>query len=218
MNCHDLKLQYQPNAVRDRYDATGQMAVLAIKRSLIPRFTQHRLRHGPFIFRLTDLHECNIAAVIDLEFACSLPISTLHPPFWLSGHKLDQLEGDKKTDFGKACNEFLGIFEQEEKQMPQNSMLSPGYRTTAMRNVLQDGMHWFWASLYEPRGMYNLFLEHIQPLFAPARSEGEPAIQFQRINRLYWVADVPGFIQRKLRDRETYLAELRSRYSCDLRA
>jgi hypothetical protein len=219
LHCHDLKLRHQPNAVRSKLDAEGQMAVLTIMRSLTADFTQHHLQHGPFIFRLTDLHpsnifvdqQCNITAVVDLEWSCSLPLETQHPPFWLSGHELDELEGEKTTDFDSMCDEFLEIFEQEDRFGPHDSSLEPGLCTAVMRAALKKKTHWYWTSLNEPRGMYNLFLEHIQPLFAPSHSDGEPAILFQEMIAPYWCTAASAFVQDKVRQLQDYLEQLRAK-------
>ena len=218
LHCHDQKLRYQPNSIRSKLDAEGQVAVLTIMRSLTANFTQRHLRHGPFIFRLTDLHpsnifvdhHCNVTAIVDLEWSCSLPIETQHPPFWLSGHELDELEGENKGDFDRMAEDFLEIFEQEDRCVARNSSLEPGFCTAVMRAALQKKMHWYWSSLNEPRGMYNLFLEHIQPLFAPSHSEGEPAILFQKIIAPYWSTATSAVIEDKLRHRQQYLEQLRA--------
>lgn len=217
LNCHDLKLAYQPNAVRNKYDAEAQMAVLTMMRTLPQQFVQQHLQHGPFILRFTDLHASNIfvdqnfsiTSLPDLEWVCSLPVETQHPPFWLSGHELDELEGEKEKDFDTMCIEFLEIFEREDNQL---SSLGPGFYTRVMRDALDQKTHWFIASLNEPRATYNFFLDHLQPRFAPSHSQEEEAILFQRILAPYWTLHASDFIKRKVSDRENYLVELRSRY------
>ncbi|OAL30155.1 hypothetical protein AYO20_08871 [Fonsecaea nubica] len=219
LRCHDLKLLHQPNSVRSKRDAEGQMAVLTIMRSLTAAFTQRDLQHGPFIFRLTDLHpsnifvdgQCNIKAVVDLEWSCSLPIETQHPPFWLSGHELDEMEGENVADFDRTCNEFLDIFEQEDRFGVRDSPLEPGLCTTVMRASLEKKMHWYWSSLNEPRGMYNLFMDNIQPMFAPSHSERGQATRFQQTIAPYWCTASSAFIEDKVRDLQDYREQLRAK-------
>jgi hypothetical protein len=195
------------------------MAVLTIMRSLTADLTQRHLHHGPFIFRLTDLHpsnlfvdhHCNITAVVDLEWSCSLPIETQHAPFWLSGHELDELEGEKTADFDSMCEEFLEIFEEEDQSGTRDSPLEPGFCTAVMKAALKKKTHWYWSSLNEPRGMYNLFLEHIQPLFAPSHSRGEQAIRFQEVIAPYWSTAATAFVEDKIRHRHEYLEHLRTK-------
>ncbi|EXJ82347.1 hypothetical protein A1O3_06160 [Capronia epimyces CBS 606.96] len=220
LKCQDLILQHQPNAVRSKLDAEGQMAVLTIMRSLTATFTQHHLRYGPFIFRLTDLHPGNIfvdrqyrvTAIVDLEWGCSLPIETQHPPFWLSGYQLDQLEGERIGDFDNMCDDFLQMFEDEDNSTERDSCLEPGFCTAVMKSALERKTHWYWSSLNEPRGMYNLFMEHIQPLFAPSHSEGEQACWFQEILAPYWSLAASAFVQDKVRQREYYLKKLEAKH------
>lgn len=218
----DSRLQHQPNSIRDKYDAEAQMAVLTVMRSIIPNFFQQVLREGPFIFRPTDMRphnifvdeDYNITSLIDHEWACSLLIETDHPPFWLSDHELDDLEGEAVKNFDQVANEFMEIFEEEEMKMLQSKTLAFSSRTGIMRRVLERRTHWCMATLNEPKGMYNMFLEHIQPLFAPShRSESELAIKFQEILAPYWNVNHTDFITAKLRQREEYLKEIRRKFA-----
>lgn len=53
----------------------------------------------------------HIAFLIDLEWACSLPIEVQHPPHWLTGRNVDQLVGEHLADFDDIRKEFMTIFE-----------------------------------------------------------------------------------------------------------
>jgi hypothetical protein len=86
------------------------------------------------------------------------------------------LEPENTIDFDSMCEEFLEIFEEEERLTPPVSPIESGVCTAVMKAALKKKTHWYWSALNEPRGMYNLFAEHIQPLFAPSHSDGEPAI------------------------------------------
>ena len=217
LNCHDMKLKHQPNAVRDKYDAEGQMAVLTIMRALPSHFTLNDLQNGPFCYIWTDPHasnifvdeQYNITSLPDLEWFCALPIETLHPPFWLSGHAVDGLGGENRKCYDDMCMEFLEIFEREDSQY---SVLGSGFCTKVLRNALEKNTHWFWASLNQPRATYNLFLDHLQPLFAPEHLDEDESIRFQHILAPYWIEDANRFIGQKLLDKEGYLNTLRSQY------
>jgi hypothetical protein len=217
LNCLYSKLYHQPNAVRDEDDAEGQMAVLTILRSLTFHFLQSQFREGPFIFTLTDLHAgnifvdrwYNITSIVDIEWCCSLPIEAQHPPFWLSGHAVDDLAKENERDFDEVCEEFLEIFEQEDSKC---SSLGSGFSTKVMRHALKHKLHWFWACLREPRAANDLFLDHIQPQFAPTHSDDDEFTNFQQTVAKYWCRDTASFIQRKIYERDHYLNQLRSKY------
>ncbi|KAI9743717.1 MAG: hypothetical protein M1818_003033 [Claussenomyces sp. TS43310] len=128
---HDSRIRHQPNSIHNRSDGEAQMACLTLMRAILPSFLDRSLRHGPFVFTLTDLHQSNILVdddwhikcLIDLEWACSLPVEMQQPPSWLTGRGVDQLqEGEHLEAFSCAYKEFLDAFEQEEVLLsPQES-------------------------------------------------------------------------------------------------
>jgi hypothetical protein len=87
--CHDQRIYHQPNSIHDQDDGEQQMAALTMMRATLRQFLNPRYRHGPFVFTLTDLHPSNIyvddnghvTSLIDLEWACSLPIEFQCPPY-----------------------------------------------------------------------------------------------------------------------------------------
>ncbi|KAG0153896.1 hypothetical protein PDIDSM_1275 [Penicillium digitatum] len=115
LSCHDSRIRNQPNSVSDADDGRAQMARLTMMKALIPHFSKREHREGPFFYRLTDLHPSNIFVdsqwnvkfVIDLEWACSLPAETLHPPYWLTGRSVDELTGEHLEEFREAYEEFF---------------------------------------------------------------------------------------------------------------
>jgi hypothetical protein len=167
--CHDSRIRRQPNSVNDEDDARAQMANLAAMRALLPHFTDRKLRQGPFLYRLTDLHQSNIfvdsnwriKCLVDLEWACSLPAETLRPPYWLTGRPVDDLIGEHHGAFNKTHHEFVDIFEEEEKSMNHDC----SYRSSIMRKSWEIGSFWYFHALDSPKGLFNLFRVHIQPLF-----------------------------------------------------
>ena len=119
-----------------------------------------------------------------------------------------QAGSDSEEEDDVDC-ESLEIFEREDVH---HTSLGPGFCTTVMRDALERETHWFMASLNEPRATYNLFLDYVQPQFAPTHSQEEEAIQLQRILAAYWTRQASDFIKQKVSDREHYLARLRLKY------
>lgn len=122
---HDNRIHHQPNSIHDEDDGYQQLAALTMMRAILPQFISRDYRHGPFVFTLTDLHQSNIfvddkwniTGLIDLEWACSLPIELQSPPYWLSGRSVDDIEhGEPLETFGLVVTEFLETFEREERE------------------------------------------------------------------------------------------------------
>lgn len=186
-------------------------------RALLPYFTDRDLRQGPFFYRLTDLHQSNIFVddqwnikyLIDLEWACSLPAETMRPPYWLTGHAADELDGERLDTFSKAHDKFMEIFEEEEKRyLPLFNACA--YRTNIMRRGWEVGNLWFFQALDSPKGLLNIFSDHLQPRFAPSQSD-DPS-DFSKIVSEYWAVDTKDVMERKLKDKEVYENELCQRF------
>ena len=109
--CHDSRIRNQPNSIISEEDGFSQMANLFTMRGLRSYFTSRDLRHGPFVLNLTDLHRGNIFVdsnwrikyIIDLEWACSLPIEMLAPPYWITNRGVDELKDEELQKFDSAC-------------------------------------------------------------------------------------------------------------------
>lgn len=216
LSCHDSRIRYQPNSISDDDDGRAQIARLTTMKALLPHFSNKELREGPFLYRLTDLHPSNIFVdsdwnvkfVIDLEWACSLPAETLRPPYWLTGCSVDELTGEHLETFSEAYEEFVGVFEEEEKQVsPINNDHS--YRTNLMRNGWKIGNFWYFHALDSPKGLFNLFSQHIYPLFAPPTQSKD---DFARVVSAFWAPDVEKLLAAKLRDKEEYQRSLCQRF------
>ena len=211
--CHDSRIRNQPNSIISEEDGLSQMANLFTMRGLLPYFTNRDLRHGPFIFNLTDLHASNIFVddkwhikyIIDLEWACSLPIEMLAPPYWITNRGVDQLRGEELQTFENAHQEFVDIFEQEEKSFPLvYNGGSPIYRADIMRRGWKIGNFWYFHALNSPKGLFNLFVQHIQPIFEPRRDVG-----FAQTVSPYWAPDARRVLAAKLDDKKNYELQLR---------
>ncbi|PLB49352.1 hypothetical protein P170DRAFT_408496 [Aspergillus steynii IBT 23096] len=218
LSCHDSRIRHQPNSITDEEDARAQMARLTMMRALIPHFSDREYRSGPFFYRLTDLHPSNlfvdsnwnIKAVIDLEWACSLPAETLRPPYWLTGRSIDELTGKHLETFRRAHDEFVDIFEQEEKLFPPITVNDVSFsRTDLMRRSSQVGAFWYFHALDSPKGLFNLFGQHVYPRFISSR--GIPR-EFSEVASGLWAPDGEDVIAHKLRDKEGYEELLRQRF------
>lgn len=209
--CHDSRIRNQPNSIIDEEDGHLQMANLFTMRGLLPYFSSRDLRHGPFVFNLTDLHKSNIFVdsdwhikyIIDLEWACSLPIEMLAPPYWITNLGVDQLRGEELQKFKNACEEFMDVFAEEEKLFPP-IYDSPTYRADIMRSGLKIGNFWYFHALNSTKGLYNLFCQHIRPIFEPRWDK-----KLAQMISAYWAPDAQEVIAAKLVDKQKYEQQLR---------
>ncbi|KAG0645020.1 hypothetical protein D0Z07_9191 [Hyphodiscus hymeniophilus] len=166
-------------------------------RGLLPHFTSRDLWCGPFVFNLTDLHGSNIFVdcdwhikyIVDLEWACSLPIEMLTPPYWITSRAVDELEDDELQTFEKAYQDFTDIFEKEEKSFPP-TYGSATYRTDIMRRGWKIGNFWYFHALKSPKGLFNLFRQYVQPIFESRRDNFTPHLdEFAQMVSPYWASD-----------------------------
>lgn len=112
---HDSLLRHRTTSISDHLDCRAQMAVVTGIRAVLPHFINRDLRSGPFLFTLTDIHQSNIYVdeewhieyLIDLQWACSLPMEMQNPPHWLTGRGVDQLEGEHLVAFNEVREEFM---------------------------------------------------------------------------------------------------------------
>ncbi|KDB24066.1 hypothetical protein H109_04011 [Trichophyton interdigitale MR816] len=212
---HDNRIRYQPNSMNDEEDGRSQMANLAMMRTILSDYTSRDVRHGPFFFQLTDLHQSNIFVdedwhikyMIDLEWACSLPVEYLLPPWWMSGRFVDGLTDEHLEVFTNTYKEFTDIFEEEEKLlMPAPINGVELYRTSIMRRGLSKGTFWYLSSLDSPKGLYNLFQQHIQPRYAQNHWKGS---EYPKITYKYWATDADKVLSTKMKEKAIYDEKLR---------
>ena len=94
-------------------------------RAVLHHFTRREYRHGPFVSTLTDLHQGNIfvdnqwhiTCLIDLEWACSLPIELQCPPHWLSGRAVDDIEdGEPSKPLAKPWMNSLTLSREKRRK------------------------------------------------------------------------------------------------------
>ncbi|OJJ36408.1 hypothetical protein ASPWEDRAFT_49912 [Aspergillus wentii DTO 134E9] len=112
LQCHDNRINYQPNAIHNLTDGQEQLAALTMMRGTLHHFISRQYRNGPFVLTLSDLHPSNIfvdeewhiISLIDLEWACSFPIELQTPPYWLTDVFGEQ-EGpdERQADIMRKC-------------------------------------------------------------------------------------------------------------------
>jgi hypothetical protein len=221
LHCHDMRLRDQPNAVEDEYDAAGQIATVVVLKAIRSHFIDRSLRQEPFILQFTDLHDqnilvddqCNIIAIVDLEFSCSLPVEMQQLPHWFSGNEGDDFLGDEAAEseeaYVTACKEFLDLLGHEQ------SRRSPPRLLVDAKNIfsaaLEKKSHWYFTALCWPRTAYSFLIHHLQPLFAPSHA-GPEAGRFQDTFAPYHVPNVSGFVDKKIRDKDGYDQTLRESF------
>ncbi|PGH32008.1 hypothetical protein GX50_05202 [[Emmonsia] crescens] len=210
---HDNRLQYQGNAAYSEEDARTQAKDLVLMRATLHKFTDRYLHDGPFIMQLTDMHtsnifvdkDWNIKHIIDLEWACSLPLGDLLPPFWLTGKGVDQIKGSEYKRF-KACYErFMEIFEQEEMGTRLHYDGNIYSRAMTMRSALENGRYWYSNALQTPRGLFNIFRTHLEPFYEEVSKESLCAAVSP-----FWTSGMTSFVNLKLKGFTQYRQEVRN--------
>ncbi|KAL4886507.1 hypothetical protein BJY04DRAFT_228365 [Aspergillus karnatakaensis] len=210
---HDNRVQYQPNAINDLGDGVFQLSSLSAMRTVSKSFFQRELQRGPFILSLTDLHQSNIFVdadwnityLVDLEWACSLPLEMIRPPHWLPNMGVDQLV---PSDYDKLRIEFMNALIAEEQGMTQthNSPRS----SDIMNRTWETGTFWYTLALSSPSGLFTIFKEHIRPLFCTNYIE-----EFNLILPFLWSRNVARIAHQKLSDKKEYDSQLREEFGLE---
>lgn len=209
--CHDNRLRFQPNAVHSASDCVSQMTALALMRTVRPLFFDHQLNQGPFVFSLTDLHPSNILVdkdwhikcLIDLEWACSLPIEFMRTPIWLTGQAIDEIDTDAYNELRK---DFIDKFEEEEKTCPAEYNI---WRASIMERGWKLGTFWYSSALRSPTGLHFIFYDKIQPSHSEKHAK-DP--NFYLIVSQYWGLGTANFIKSKLDEKVEYDRRLRDAF------
>lgn len=188
--CHNNRMRCMPNSMKDEWDSRAQLASITMMRALFPHFLRCDLRNGPFSLIFTDLNQPNILVdddwhvkcLIGLEWACFLPIE-MH-------------------------EEFLHYFGEQESKLPfVNGTTS--YFTQIMKKGWDMGNFFYLQALVNPKGLYRIFLQNIQPRYARAHLEDEA---FDRIVSAYWATDASEMVSKKLGDKTQHDNALRAEF------
>lgn len=227
LSYHDSRLRYQPNSINDEPDCRAQMAAITGMRAVLPHFLNRDLRDGPFLFTLTDIHQSNIYVdeewhikyLIDLEWACSLPIEMQNPPHWLTSQSVDHLTGENLAEYDKVREEFMEAFEHEEKLQNKGKLNIIGKndlpRTCTMKRVWETGGFFFFHALDSTTGLFNLWGRNIQPKFS---NVGNLNNEVNRLVASYWCTDVENVVAAKMKDRGEYEKQLQAIFETKARA
>ena len=211
LSYHDSRLQHQPNAVSSACDAKAQMAAISGMRAVMPHFLERSLRNGPFVFSLTDLHQSNIfvddqwniKCLIDMEWACSLPVEMQQPPYWLVSCGVDEMEGELLQEYNEVREEFMEAFEKEERslgRMDEDLLL-----TRTMKRSWETGSFFYFGAVESTTGLYNIFQQHIQSRYtksALGRNDVDDALS------LLWDQEAEKITADKVEDLEKYQIQL----------
>ncbi|ATY63678.1 hypothetical protein CCM_07841 [Cordyceps militaris CM01] len=206
----DNRLLYQPNSITSREDALDQMSGLAVARSIFPQLFRHDLSNGPFMLSLTDLHKSNIfvdkdwriTCIIDLEFACSLPVEFLESPScWLDVEMVHEMAPD---DFAPKHAEFLEHLRHEEKLQNYQDRES---LSSIMEQTWKNGTFWFTLALRDPIAFNQIMYDNILASYF-AITANELSKADYSLAALTWRPNISDIIDRKLRDQEKYQKEL----------
>ncbi|RSM04272.1 hypothetical protein CDV31_010131 [Fusarium ambrosium] len=211
---YDNCLLSNPNAVFDDEDCREKMAVKTLLRALSHRFIRRETRNGPFILQLTDLHasnvfvddEWNLVCLVDLEWICALPSEMLAVPCWLTGHGVDELEGELLEEFEEMRLEFMRFFEEEEQELVSRHSLS-------LANIMDETWTskgvWFWHCIKSLHAMTSLARAHICPQFSTCLTS------VAEILSKFWCVDSHRMVEKKVTDLQRYEEDLRHCFDRD---
>lgn len=94
--------------------------------------------------------------------------------------------------------------------MEEESKSGKAVQAPLMREVWTSGGFWFLNAVIIPKGMYNLFTDHVQPLFN--KEHGSKRV-FDDVVYWYWGVGAQDMIDKKLEDREVYRTRVREAFA-----
>ncbi|UPL02692.1 hypothetical protein LCI18_013626 [Fusarium solani-melongenae] len=208
--CHDDRIRHKLNTILGYADGQSQLSALTMMRALLPHFIERDPRRRSFILMLTDLHPSNIfvdhdwhvTCLIDLEWACSQPTEMLHPPYWLTNRAVDEITDEDLVAYEERHKEFMSAFGEEEKGRGSDTRYAD-----AMRTGWNTGGFWYFNAIESLSGLYNLFIQHIQPKYGTIGVKDWN--EFDRLVAPYRAPDSSEFISGKVKEREDYLEQIR---------
>ncbi|KAE8354801.1 hypothetical protein BDV28DRAFT_163879 [Aspergillus coremiiformis] len=214
---HDSRIRHQPNAINDLADYIYQTSSLTTMRAIFPLFFRRDLRRGPFIFSLTDLHQSNIfvdenwniTSLVDLEWACSLPVEMIQPPYWLTNTAVDQIVS---SEYNKIRLEFMSALTTEESSAsytPCEDFPVLLKLSQIMSAAWDQGTFWYSLALSSPTGLFAIFDKELQPKFIDKCPDHDA---FHEIMPWYWAHDIVAIVTRKIADKKAYDIQLRNEF------
>ncbi|OAA62718.1 hypothetical protein SPI_04258 [Niveomyces insectorum RCEF 264] len=224
---HDQRFLSDPNAVRSQYDAREQMLTKVLLRAAAHHFYPTAQRYGPFVMQHTDCNfgnmvlddDCNIVALLDLEWIIARPVAMLAFPHWTSLEDFGTTARDD-TRFTALCRRFADALEEEEEKTASPSSVGRplGFGTTTtttttttapvpvasvFRETINSSRHWFNICFVTSRAIYPIFRHRIFPLF---HFPDLPAAVYAA--SLLWSPDANRHAIAKLWDRQEQVARV----------
>ncbi|RDW81395.1 uncharacterized protein DSM5745_04952 [Aspergillus mulundensis] len=220
LTCHDNRLRHQPNAIESPVDYFYQAARLTAMRTIAPLFLSQDLRQGPFIYSLTDLHASNIfvdddwhiTSLVDLEWACSLPIEMVQLPYWISGATaIDCVDYHEHNEVQRTFVEILAAEEDLTYSCSSNKVSStPLKLSQVMDRTWKNRMFWYHLALETPTGLWTIFDREIQPPLI--KGSGKEHGYFGPIMTYYWTRNTLSILHGKMKDKEAYDTQLQHEF------
>lgn len=211
----DSTIRHQPNSIHDRDDGIRQLGAMASLRVMLHHFVDRDLRHGPFVFMLTDLHqsnifvdeEWNIVNIIDLEWACACPVQMLAPPKWLTDQLLDELAMDKTDKYKALHQEFVTVLHGQEKSLYKGTTIAD-----RLRRNWETGAFWYFRALCtNPNLAYTICTYRLDPMF---KSVDPAANKFQDAARArLWDRNTPAFLDHKIQQQKEYYEKVKAAFA-----
>lgn len=120
----------------------------------------------------------------------------------LTSRAIDNLVNKNLKAYGTVYKEFMDIFKTEEILLGKTDIL--------YINILQQGQKtrsfWYFYALDCPKGLYSLFIQHIQPRFADL--DNNNMAEFERTMTPYQATNTSKLITIKIKDKEVYASQL----------
>ncbi|KAM3543417.1 hypothetical protein ARSEF1564_003658 [Beauveria bassiana] len=216
LTAFDNRLLSQPNSITSRHDALAQMSGLTVAKTIFPQLFRRELANGLFVLTLTDLHKSNIfvnkdweiTCIIDLEFACSLPVEFLESPScWLEDGLVHKLAVD---DFAPKYAEFIEHLRHEEQL--QNCQESKKRFSSIMEQMWENGTFWFTLALKCPIAFNEILFDRILPSYFGVAVDELREADYS-LAALAWGSNISGIIDRKLQDQEEYQKKLHQAFT-----
>ncbi|KAL4915420.1 hypothetical protein BDW62DRAFT_125300 [Aspergillus aurantiobrunneus] len=211
LDSYDEHLRHQPNAIRDEADGRAQMAALVLMRALLHQFVSKQYHKGPFTLALTELSPDNIivddegriVSLIDLDWACSLPVEMLKPPYWLPGVQ--------PHGYPELIDDFLEIFKGlEDHRLPDRKHSHAGI----MRACLARGSHWYFRALCSGKGMADIVTHRIERKYLVDNDNHDLVAG---IFSEYWCPDSAAFITERRHATGQYNTKLEEIFSSSIK-
>ncbi|KAL4808045.1 hypothetical protein BDV18DRAFT_95642, partial [Aspergillus unguis] len=209
---HDSRFRHQPNAINDLGDCVFQVSSLSAMRTISRSFFQKHLDRGPFVFVLTDLHQSNIfvdadwnvTCLVDLEWACSLPIELAQLPRALTDKSIDEIIA---SGYDAVRTEFIDALIAEEKATAPSRNGNMPILSNVLNQTWASGTAWYALALSSPSGLFAIFQKYIRPLFITDNVE-----DFHVVMPFLWDKNIKAVASKKLSDKKEYDEKLRREF------